>query len=80
VIRFGALPSSKISPEKLVAASLREAGAGWITRDVRPVGLATANRRQAEQFKGHGRVMGCAVDEIDVMAELVTTRRRWPSP
>lgn len=76
VIRFGALPSAKTSPEKLVVASLREAGAGWLVRDVRPVGIPSPHRRQAEQFNGSDRVVGHAVDEIDVMAELVPTRGR----
>jgi len=31
VIRFWALPSAKVSPQKLMIASLR--GAGWMTRD-----------------------------------------------
>jgi SAM-dependent methyltransferase len=76
VIRFGALPSAKVSPEKLVVASLREAEAGWLARDVRPVGIASPHRRQAEQFNGGARVVGHAVDEVDVMAELVSTRGR----
>jgi SAM-dependent methyltransferase len=74
VIRFGALPSAKVSPEKLMVASLREAGAGWLVRDVRPVGIPSPHRRQAEQFNGGERVVGHAVDEVDVMAELVSTR------
>ena len=76
VIRFGALPSAKVSPEKLIVASLREAGVGWLVRDVRPVGVPSRHRRQAEQFNSTGRVVGRAVDEIDVMAELVPTRVR----
>jgi SAM-dependent methyltransferase len=79
VIRFGALPSAKASPEKLIVASLREAGAGWLVRDVRPVGSPSPHRRQAEQFNSAGRVVGRAVDEIDVTAELLPTRgRRQP--
>jgi hypothetical protein len=76
VIRFGALPSAKASPEKLILMSLHEAKAGWLVKDVRPVGLPPANRRQAEQFTGERSVIGRAVDEIDVTAELVLTRRR----
>jgi hypothetical protein len=79
VIRFGALPSAKVSPEKLLVASLHEAEAGWLVRDVRPVGAASRHRRQAEQFSCTGRVLGRAVDEIDVMAERVPARgRRQP--
>lgn len=74
VIRFGALPSAKVSPEKVIIASLREAGAGWITRDIRPAGAPSAHRRQAEQFGASWRVIGRAVDEIDVMAELLSAR------
>ena len=76
VIRFGALPSAKVSPEELMVASLRQAGAGWLVRDVRPVGVPSRHRRQAEQFNGSGRVVGRAVDEVDVTAELVPTRGR----
>jgi hypothetical protein len=79
VIRFGALPSAKASPEKLIVSSLREAGAGWLVRDVRPVGIPSPHRRQAEQFNGSNRVVGRAIDEIDVTAELVPTYgRRQP--
>jgi hypothetical protein len=76
VIRFGALPSAKASPAKLIIASLREAEAGWLVHDVGPVGLPSRQRRQAEQFNGAGRMVGCAVGEIDVVAELVSTRGR----
>ncbi len=76
VIRFGALPSVKASPERLIVASLREAAVGWLVRDVRPVGVPASSRRQAEQFNGDRIVIGRAVDEIDVMAELVPVHRR----
>jgi len=76
IIRFGALPSVKASPEKLILASLGESASGWLVRDVRPVGVPAANRRQAEQFNGDRMVLGRAVDEIDVTAELMPTRRR----
>ncbi len=76
VIRFGALPSAQASPEGLIVASLREAGVGWLVRDVRPVGIPSPHRRQAEQFNGSHRVVGRAVHEIDVMADLVPTRGR----
>jgi len=56
-------------------ASLREAGAGWMTRDIRPVRAPSAHRRQAEQFSVGRRVIGRAVDEIDLMAELLSARR-----
>lgn len=71
VIRFGALPSSKLDPEKILLASLRESAAGWLVRDVRPAGIASGNRRQADQFGG----VGGAVAEVDVTAELLLTRR-----
>lgn len=76
VIRFGALPSVKADPEKLLKASLIESGAGWLVSDVGPVGVPTASSRQAEQFTGDRFEIGRAVDEIDVMAELIPTRRR----
>jgi len=68
VIRFGALPSSTVDPEKIVIASLVEAAAGWIVRDVRPAGVPSRRSRQAEQF---GRA-GHAVHEVDITAELIT--------
>jgi hypothetical protein len=55
-------------------ASLHEAGAGWLTRDIRPVRAPSAYRRQAEQFNVGRQVLGRAVDEIDVMAELLSAR------
>ena len=60
-------------------ASLCEAGAGWIVRDIRPVGAPSAHRRQAEQFNGRRQVIGRATDEIDVTAELLpaSRHRRW---
>jgi SAM-dependent methyltransferase len=75
-IRFGALPSAKTSPEGLMVASLREAEAGWLVRDVRPVGVPSRHRRQAEQFNGSDRVVGRAINEVDVVAQLVATRGR----
>ncbi|WP_459803340.1 DNA methyltransferase [Herbidospora sp. RD11066] len=74
VIRFGALPSAGISPEKMLLASLREAGSGWLVRDVHPAGAARGPRRQAEQFAGKQQTMRLAVDEIDVTAELIRRR------
>ena len=76
VIRFGALPSAKVSPERLIVASLREAKVGWLVRDVRPVGTPSPHRRQAEQFNGGDRVVGRAVEEVDVMTELLPTHGR----
>jgi SAM-dependent methyltransferase len=74
-VRFGALPSSKASPEQLVLASLNKAKAGWIVRDVRPAGVPMPGKRQAAQFNGNRAVVGQAVTEIDVMAELVASRK-----
>lgn len=75
VIRFGALPSSKASPEHLVVASLNDAKAGWLVRDVRPAGVPKRRTRQAEQFGGDRSKIGQSVNEIDVLAELMATRR-----
>lgn len=33
-IRFGAIPSAKTDPEKMILASLCESAAGWVVRDV----------------------------------------------
>jgi SAM-dependent methyltransferase len=79
VVRFGALPSAKVSPEKLMIASLNEAGAGWMARDIRPAGAPSAHRRQAEQFNGSRQVIGRAIEEIDVMAELLPGRNHGQS-
>lgn len=75
VIRFGALPSVKANPEKLINASLVKSAAGWLVGDVCPVGVPASSRRQAEQFTGERFEIGRAVDEIDVMAELMPARR-----
>jgi len=46
--------------------SIRQAGAGWTVKEVRPAGTSPKKARQAEQF---GKA-GSAVDEVDVVAEL----------
>ncbi|MGI5233732.1 DNA methyltransferase [Actinoallomurus sp. CA-142502] len=66
-IRFGALPSARTDPERLVLNSIRQAGAGWTVKEVRPAGTSPKRARQAEQF---GKA-GSAIDEIDVIAELI---------
>lgn len=76
VVRFGALPSVQADPEKLMTASLARSAAGWLVEDVCPVGVPAASRRQAEQFTGERFEIGRAVDEIDVMAELIPKRSR----
>jgi hypothetical protein len=73
-IRFGALPSSSVTPEKLLTASLHAAKAGWIVTDVRPAGIPTRSRRQAAQFNGGRTSVGHAVSEVDVLAELATRK------
>ncbi len=65
-IRFGALPSARTNPERLMLNSIRQAGAGWTVKEVRPAGTSPKKARQAEQF---GKA-GSAVDEVDVVAEL----------
>lgn len=65
-IRFGALPSSRTDPERLLLASIQQANAGWVVKEVRPAGTSPKRARQAEQF---GKA-GSAIDEIDVVAEL----------
>ena len=71
-IRFGAMPSAKTDPEKMILASLRESAAGWAVRDVCPVQPSAKKNRQASQF----RKAGAAVSEVDVTAELVARPRR----
>jgi SAM-dependent methyltransferase len=75
-IRFGALPSSRVSPEGLVVASLNEAKAGWLVTDVRPAGVPALGKRQAAQFNGNRALVGQAVTEVDVLAELLPARGR----
>jgi hypothetical protein len=72
-IRFGALPSSKVSPQKLIIASLNAAKAGWLVTDVRPAGVPEGSSRQAAQFGGSRTNVGQAVTEVDILAELITT-------
>jgi hypothetical protein len=72
VMRFGAIPSAKTDPERMILASLRESAAGWAVRDVRPVQPPAKKNRQASQF---GRA-GAAGSEVDITAELVA-RGRW---
>ncbi|MEV3924404.1 DNA methyltransferase [Actinomadura coerulea] len=69
-IRFGALPSARKDPKRLVVDSLHQANAGWIVKEVRPAGTSPKQARQAEQF---GKA-GSAVEEIDVVAELNSRR------
>lgn len=76
VIRFGALPSSRVTPERLITASLNAARAGWIITDIRPAGVPSQSRRQAAQFNGERIKVGQAVNEVDVLAELVTHKAR----
>ena len=66
-IRFGALPSARTDPEQLTLSSIRKADAGWSVKEVRPAGTSPKQARQAEQF---GQA-GSAVDEVDVIAELI---------
>ncbi|MGH3345198.1 MAG: site-specific DNA-methyltransferase [Carbonactinosporaceae bacterium] len=65
-IRFGALPSARTDPERLILNSIRQADAGWTVKEVRAAGTSPRRARQAEQF---GKA-GSAIDEIDVAAEL----------
>jgi SAM-dependent methyltransferase len=66
-IRFGALPSARTNPEEMLLASVKEANAGWTVKEVRQAGTPPKRTRQAEQFVR----AGSAVDEIDVVAELI---------
>ncbi|MEV5413714.1 DNA methyltransferase [Thermopolyspora sp. NPDC052614] len=66
-IRFGALPSARTDPEQMLVASLNEAKAGWVVKDVSQAGTPAKRARQAEQF---GKA-GSAIGEIDLVAELL---------
>jgi hypothetical protein len=65
-IRFGALPSARTDPERLILTSVQQAEAGWTIKEVHPAGTSPKRARQAEQF---GKA-GSAIDEVDVIAEL----------
>lgn len=65
-VRFGALPSARTDPSRLLLDSLQQAEAGWVITEVRPAGTSTYQARQAEQFVR----AGAAVGEVDVVAEL----------
>jgi hypothetical protein len=65
-IRFGALPSARVDPERLLRASLEEANAGWKIREVRDAGKPKTQARQAAQFTGAGDY----APEIDCIATL----------
>ncbi|MEE1829263.1 site-specific DNA-methyltransferase [Streptomyces sp. BE20] len=66
-IRFGALPSALTNPEHMLLASVKEAKAGWVVKEVRQAGIPSRKTRQAEQFGKAGN----AVEEIDMIAELI---------
>ncbi|MCE7008277.1 hypothetical protein LWC34_36500 [Kibdelosporangium philippinense] len=68
-IRFGALPSARTDPERLILSSVRQADSGWMVKEVRPAGTSPKRKRQAEQF---GKA-GSAIDEVDVVADLIGT-------
>ncbi|EHB58719.1 DNA methylase N-4/N-6 domain protein [Mycolicibacterium rhodesiae JS60] len=65
-VRFGALPSARTDPTRLLLDSIEQAASGWVVSEVRPAGRSPNQARQAEQFVK----AGSAVDEIDVVAEL----------
>ncbi|MEV0675959.1 DNA methyltransferase [Actinosynnema sp. NPDC050436] len=70
-IRFGALPSARTDPEKLLRDSLKKAKSGWVVTEVQQAGTSPKRTRQAEQF---GKA-GSAVEEIDLVAELIGVPR-----
>jgi hypothetical protein len=49
-IRFGAIPSSKVDPQKLVHASLESSGTKWGISSVKEAATAESGRRQAAQM------------------------------
>lgn len=65
-VRFGALPSARTDPTRLLLDSLEQAASGWTVIEVMPAGTSPNQARQAEQFVK----AGSAVDEVDVVAEL----------
>jgi SAM-dependent methyltransferase len=73
-IRFGALPSARTDPERLILDSLNRSSGGWVVKEVHHAGTSPKRARQAEQF---GRT-GSAIDEIDIVAELGGRFPAWP--
>lgn len=67
VVRFGALPSRAKNPRQLLMRSLEGAASGWRVTTVRDAGLASAGRRQYDQF---GPCASEPVEEIDLYARL----------
>ncbi len=64
-VRFGALPSVKADPERVMRASLVDTG--WEVTSVRSAGTASAGKRQAN----HMNNIGEPADEIDLRARLI---------
>ena len=68
IIRFGALPSYEIDPGKLLKETLRQADAGWVVKTAQNAGLASAGRRQADQFSNEDST---PLQEVDVHCHLM---------
>ncbi|AFC53133.1 DNA methylase N-4/N-6 domain protein [Mycobacterium paraintracellulare] len=65
-VRFGALPSARTDPTRLLLDSIEQAESGWVVIGVTPAGTSPYQARQAEQFVRAGSAIG----EVDVVAEL----------
>lgn len=67
VIRFGALPSYSAEPTALIKATLDHKVTGWKVLTIKPAGVATEGRRQAEQFH---TTRSTAIAEVDIHCRL----------
>ena len=51
----------------MIVASIKQAKAGWHVKEIQPAGTPSIQTRQAGQF---GKA-GSAVEEVDVLADLI---------
>jgi DNA modification methylase len=68
IIRFGALPSYEVNPAELIKKTLKESDAGWVVKTSQDAGVASAGRRQADQFS---KEESTPLNEVDVHCHLV---------
>ena len=69
IVRFGSLPSYSADPSLVLKNSLRRAEAGWRLNTIKSAGLASAGKRQADQFQRKGST---PIAEIDAFCTLNT--------
>jgi hypothetical protein len=67
VIRFGGIRDRRADPRELLRSSIQKADCGWRLRTARSAGVATAGRRQANQFQAG---LLDPIEEYDFYARL----------